>query len=175
LQQYANKISNSCSKTSSQNQTRNLDSMTHLVQAACVSLADVRRYKHENFNVKYVKFNNLLPPTNSSSPSSSTSPSTGIINKNFAKPQAHISNYLTPVNAQSNNQQYQTKKSNQNNKDINIPIYSTNNNNNIDETQSSISSSPPHGAPAASSTVIMVNNSRIETKTCRSNLKIILN
>jgi len=31
------------------NQTRNLDSMTHLVQAACVSLADVRRYKNENF------------------------------------------------------------------------------------------------------------------------------
>lgn len=28
---------------------RNLDSMTHLVQAACVSLADVRRYKNENF------------------------------------------------------------------------------------------------------------------------------
>ena len=115
-----------------------------------------------------------MPPTNSSSPSSSTSPSTGIINKNFAKPQAQISNYLTPVNAQSNNQQYQTKKSNQNNKDINIPIYSNNNNNNnnIDETQSSISSSPPHGAPAASSTVIMANNSRIETKTCRSNFGI---
>ncbi|CAF0846778.1 unnamed protein product [Brachionus calyciflorus] len=29
-------------------QTRNLDSMTHLVQAACVSLADVRKYKNEN-------------------------------------------------------------------------------------------------------------------------------
>lgn len=28
---------------------RNLDSMTHLVQAACVSLADVRKYKNENF------------------------------------------------------------------------------------------------------------------------------
>ncbi|RMZ98956.1 dixin isoform X4 [Brachionus plicatilis] len=41
------------------NQTRNLDSMTHLVQAACVSLADVRKYKNENFNIKYVKRGNL--------------------------------------------------------------------------------------------------------------------
>lgn len=44
------------------NLTRNLDSMTHLVQAACVSLADVRRFKNENFNVKYVKRNNLGSP-----------------------------------------------------------------------------------------------------------------
>merc|ERR1712127_1080649 len=43
------------------NQTRTLDSMTHLVQAACVSIADVRRYGggEKNFNVKYVKRNNL--------------------------------------------------------------------------------------------------------------------
>lgn len=36
-------FSNLCTKA------RNLDSMTHLVQAACVSLADVRKYKNENF------------------------------------------------------------------------------------------------------------------------------
>lgn len=51
--------------------SRTHDSMTHLVQAACVNLADARRYNNQpsqNFNVKYVKRNNL---TDSSSPSDS--------------------------------------------------------------------------------------------------------
>ena len=34
------------------NQTRTLDSMTHLVQAACVSIADVRRYGNAEKNFK---------------------------------------------------------------------------------------------------------------------------
>lgn len=52
------------------NQTRTLDTMTHLVQAACVSIADVRRYgdAEKNFNVKYVKRNNLNSQNNIEQP-----------------------------------------------------------------------------------------------------------
>ena len=163
-QQYANMMSNANARPS-QNQSRNQDSMTHLLQAACVSLADVRRYKHDNFNVKYVKCNNLMPPANASSPSSASSPSTvGVVTKNLARPPD--THYLTPVNPLNANQQtYQISSSNYQLKEK-TPTYSNNNN---DETHSSISSSPPQGAPAASSTVLMPHNStRIETKTCRS-------
>ena len=52
-------VSNGASQEKNRNH-HHLDSMTHLVQAACVSLADVRRYKNENFNIKYVKRNTLL-------------------------------------------------------------------------------------------------------------------
>lgn len=78
-QQQPNNVLTQQNSKNNLNSTRtitNVDSMTHLVQAACVSFADVRRYKNENFNVKYVRRNNLLlngqPPTLSSSSSTIT-------------------------------------------------------------------------------------------------------
>ena len=154
-----------------QQHTRNLDSMTHLVQAACVSLADVRRYKHDNFNVKYVKCSTL-----SSSPTASSS-STGVesvVKTQQARSQVtHNANYLTPVNVLNTNPAYllnQVKANNYKQQHVYSSNHDNNNTNNGDETQSSISSSPPHGAPAASSTVLMPNISRSEPKSCRSNL-----